>query len=245
MPGKDRKGGKSLGSPFANVSAEPWHVGLPEPGDSGMFIEPPRGLIALVALTVTVFFRKDFGERYLTTTTIPKGMFILSVYLVAIRFLAGGAAPVSTATWSVWLAFALAFMTYVSWQLFRSLRRMDQFSDEFSKSDGRPWTIVYRIMPAIRGPWDFERFYEPAICIIAGAVLWYHHNLFGPYLILAGCCAFYTAKTKHYARRMLELDKLDGMLESQVQPNFDQERESPPATPVQTNFPQDPNGGRR
>ena len=206
---------KALGSPFARPSRKPWLV---RPDDGGLF--------GRIAKTTTVFFRNNFGERHLTPSDLSIGIFFLAIFAVGMRFAAGGfkfdhQKSVPTVAWLTWLVFSILFLLVTSLHLFAAVRRRTMMHDEFSMSDGRPWSWLIRFAPFARDEWDIELFFEPAICIGIGAVLTYYHDWFGIYLIVAGVCMQRQAAGKYGMRRQIDLEVMDARIEAANQPDFD------------------------
>ncbi|HVT90657.1 MAG TPA: hypothetical protein VHD56_17510 [Tepidisphaeraceae bacterium] len=204
---------KPTGTPFAGPSSKPW------------LVRPPPNALNVIDLTVTVFCRQEFGERYLNPVTLLLGGFSLAGYLVLMRLYAiygwhSVEVPVPIFSWLTWLFFALAYVALASSHLFAAVRRREMFPDEFSYSAGRP-RAFFRRLPFMQDEWEFERFYQPALCIGLGLLLLLFRNWFGPYLVIAGGCAFRIASTKFYLRRELELNTLDAMTTATTVPRFE------------------------
>lgn len=204
---------KPTGTPFAGPSSKPW------------LVRTPAGAVAAIAQTITLLFRHHFGERYLNTLSLPKGMLCFASYLLAMRLYAIGGkhsieVPIPIISWLTWLSFAATFLLLASFHMFAAVKRRHMLRDEFSHSAGQPWPFLLKL-PLVHDEWDFERFYEPAIIIAAGGMLLFLHNWFGPYLIIAGVCAFRVAMKKHQLRRGLELNVLDTRTEAANIPKFD------------------------
>jgi hypothetical protein len=211
---------KPTGTPFAGPSSKPW------------LVKGPSGIVSVIAQTVTILFRRHFGERYLKPTSLLKGMTCFAAYLAAMRLYAIGGKhsveiPVPILSWLTWLAFASLFLLAASFHMVEAVKRRDMLPDEYSHASGRPWPLWMKL-PLIGDEWDFERFYEPAIIIAAGIALSVMRNWFGPYLIIAGACAFHVAKTKHHLRRELELNVLDTRTDAVNVPRFDGSTPPPP-----------------
>jgi len=219
---------KQSGTPFAGPSTKPWLVKGPS-GDIA-------GVITTVAQTTTIFFRHQFGERYLNPSSLLKGMVCFVLYLSAMRLYAVGGKhsieiPVPIIGWLTWLGFATAFLLFASFHMFVAVNRRQMLRDEFSYSSGKPLGLWMKL-PLLSDEWDFERFYEPAIILAAGVALTLVRNWFGPYLILSGACAFHVARKKHHLRRELELNVLDSRAEAANVPRFEGGAQGTSAKPV-------------
>jgi hypothetical protein len=189
------------------------------------------------AITGIVFFRHDFGDRFLTPAQLSGGALALGLCAVLLRFLAGSGhfaltQPVPVGTWLTWLIFSLAFLICGSLHiLFAAVRRTPK-RDDYSYSDGKPWPVLMKIAPFVYDEWDFEMFFEPAVCIAAGALLIWFRNWFGVYLIICGISIYNRTSTRYHVARETGLGILDGRLAAEQLPDFDHGPEEASLSPV-------------
>lgn len=216
---------KQPGSPFAKPTIKPWAVN----DDSG----------AALATTAFVFFRRGFGDRFLTPSDLSAGAALLATYALLLRFLAGGghfltSQPVSWGTWLAWLIFFIGFLVCGSVHLIAAARRPVRRNDEFSQSDGQPQPFLMKVAPFVKDEWDFEMFFEPLVCIGAGALLLWFRNWFGMYLILCGYVMHSRAKSRYQLARQSGLGVMDGLYTSERLPDFAKDELKSTPTPIKT-----------
>jgi hypothetical protein len=216
---------KQPGSPFAKPTIKPWAVN----DDSG----------AALAITALVFFRRGFGDRFLAPSDLSAGAALLAIYALLLRFLAGGghlsiSQPVSWGTWLTWLIFFICFLVCGSFHVIAAARRPDRRKDEFSQSDGQPQAFLMKIAPFVHDEWDFEMFFEPLVCIAAGALLLWFRNWFGIYLIVCGYLIHSRTKARYQLARQSGLGVMDGLYTSERLPDFAKDDLKSAPTPIKS-----------
>jgi hypothetical protein len=161
-----------------------------------------QGLSSLPRLMLEVFIRKNFGERYFKFSAalwaaflfalIPIFSFAISDFINA-KF--GRYEASSDRFWqnnTTYYLFLLAFL-YISYKRWQEVKRNPSVYDfeKFSRYAGdiNPWFYQIRIFGRFADPRRIEIFYEPALFLIIGLILW----LFGQNLgvLLVVCSIFY------------------------------------------------------
>ena len=173
----------------------------------------------------------------MTPSQLTCAAFWLLIFAIVLRFVAGNGhfalgQPVSVGTWLTWLIFSIFFLLCGTAHLIQAARRQVMREHEFSYSDGEPWDLLMKVAPFVRDAWDFEMFFEPAVCIDLGALLLSFRNWFGLYLIICGVAIYQRASTKHDTRRALDLDLMDGRFQATNQPHFEHDKEKPSLSPI-------------
>jgi hypothetical protein len=158
------------------------------------------------AVSVVVFTRKDFGERYLSWLDLSFG------YTIVANFTFLGSMFAFLTRWGgqgfmqlFWLAFIGASF-YHRWQIHRKIKA------------GVPWHSMYMgtsILPLPFSEEKIKKFFEPALVFAAGYVLAGLSGQVGVWLEISALALFICNHIAYYSERRAMLDMRDAGIEAQ------------------------------
>jgi len=164
------------------------------------------GLIAgCFAVSVVVFVRKDFGERYLSWLNLSFG------YTVVANFTFLGSMFAFLTRWGgqqfmalFWLAF-IAMSLYRRWEIARK------------NNAGVEWHSMYMGTSLLPLPFSEEKiykFFEPALVFGAGYMLYNLSGQVGVWLMISAVALFICNHIAYYNERRAMLDMRDAQIEA-------------------------------
>lgn len=186
------------------------------------------------SISLEVFSRHSFGERYLTPLRVFLGFVVMMIFTLGLSAVGAlitsgipqqGLAPNSTGRqFLVMLMFAAAYVGMAFWHLFNNFYRSNYTNDVWhSQSFGIPrleWLLGARIMalPPIND-WHLYLYIEPALWFLAGNLL----LLFGQFLPTGTLgrwvlfCSFVLLiknQIVYYREREQQLDLMDAQIKA-------------------------------
>ena len=175
-------------------------------------------LLGWVSLSLEVFIRYDFGERYLgAIRIIMAALMLLAIYILPSSFF------FYVGTTPLFITFAILFVAMVVWHRLRMASRHKQGIKWHSYSFGVSLLgeLLIRI-PSIKFPpttkndWILYRFVEPSFFFCLGIVLFPVDLLLGFWLMLASTCLFVKNQLAYYQEYDRILDIIDGQIEADL-----------------------------
>lgn len=166
-------------------------------------------LLSWLSVTLELFVRFNFGERYLSWLRLFLGLIIMElttlvprVIMTIIPFLGGPTPSLSP----LFLRAAFCLGLYHQWCIWRRNRQgIAWHSNSFGVSR-------LAILPV--SDWVLYRFIEPGICLVAGILIKYMDPVTGFWIILASVALFIKNQMVFNAQRGRVLDIVDARIES-------------------------------
>lgn len=157
------------------------------------------------AVSVVVFTRKDFGERYLSWLNLSFG------YTIVANFTFLGSLFTFMTRWGgeqvmvlFWLAF-IAMSLYRRWEIHRK------------NNAGMEWHSMYMGTSLLPLPFSEEKifkFFEPALVFVAGRVIFGLSGQVGVWLQISALALFVCNHIVYYNERRAMLDMRDAQIEA-------------------------------
>lgn len=163
-----------------------------------------ENLAVTIALTVLVFWRHSFGERYFSLFGIY-GKLATYGLLLLLAFKASEQLDTLPLGLFFFVSFALCL-----WHSFKIWLRNHRGERWHTRYNGTPW--LASILPI--NPFTIKRWIEPALTILAGVMLASFNQALGGWLIFAGTCLGVTEALTAARFRTLILDAQDKDIES-------------------------------
>ena len=192
--------------------------------------------LRMFTLSVEVFLRRQFGERYLTFMGILLGAWTFQIVAALWNFRPSSLIPIYTLGFSfatprlpqqepemvfdlVGFCVVIYYMAAV-WHLIAIFMRNREGRLWHTRSSGLSWPIwnwVHLISKRLNFHQDFVKMYiEPALCIGASYGLERysgHRNFPSTWLFIAGIALLIKGQVEYSERKKLLLDQLDSMIE--------------------------------
>jgi len=175
-------------------------------------------LLGWYAVTVEVFFRYKFGERYFNLVKIGIATLIMGGVIQVGQYLSGFAANyVSIPT----VLFSFALLTGL-WWLYLGFTIWHYIAIWLRNQRGETWhSQSYGLSHLYRIPffqqfddWLIYRIIEPAICLALAFVMWFINRPLGVWLGIAGIALFARNNLAYMQQRDTMLDLLDERIHS-------------------------------
>lgn len=169
----------------------------------------------MFSITLEVFLRHRFGERYLHSIHVILSLGLTTLYvfrdnLFALFF---GQPTSASIEWTnpLFLS-AVLFLSLSIWHLIAIQIRLKRNEEWHSKSSGDSW-LYFDFYPIKQQ--TFQRFVEPALCFLAGYLLRdSSYSDLAIWIMIASVCMFIKGQIEYQRSRELLLDRLDSEFES-------------------------------
>jgi hypothetical protein len=166
-------------------------------------------ILGWLSVSVEVFIRRDFGERYLTWLRLLLGYMAMDLFTLIPRiiftfvpFVSINVVPVSSLFFKGFVVLAL----YHQWRIWRRNRKgIAWHSESFG---------ISRLAFLPVSDWILYRFVEPLLCLVIGLFLRYLDPATGIWLIIASIALFVKNQMVFSAQRGRFLDVIDARIES-------------------------------
>ena len=166
-------------------------------------------ILGWLSVSLEVFIRRDFGERYLTWLRLLLGYFAMNLFTLIPRiiftfvpFVHINVVPVSSLVFKGFIVLSL----YHQWRIWRRNRKSIVWHSE---SFG-----ISRLSFLPINDWILYRFVEPLVCLVIGLFLRYLDPATGIWLIIASIALFIKNQMVFAASRGRFLDVIDARIES-------------------------------
>lgn len=174
-------------------------------------------ILGWVTVSVEVFVRHEFGERYLSWLRLYCAYSIIGVTM-AIPMLIS--VMVADGTMIPYFSYVLAFIglsLYHRWRIRqRNLDGIQWHSKSFGMShlhSPQAEKITFGLFAL--DDWSTYRFFEPLGCFLVGFVCWYISSILGVWIMVASFALLIKNQIVYYKQRGRFLDILDSQIESQ------------------------------
>jgi len=178
-------------------------------------------LINLTTRTVEVFFRHNFGERYLNTLTVLLGLAAVNLFMmpwVLVLVYSGDQdlGTIGMVFFAGSVLFQAAFVTASIIHIIINRARASSGKRWHSMSDGESWlTSMIKAKEARTADRWVRQIVEPLVCMAAGPLLVLIFPPLAIYLFLTGVLLAFKAAITHARGRAEFLDLVDKQIESQ------------------------------